>query len=159
MQSTAKANALVRDLADKLKKRYEYANPPASAGLNTVRLAFDAAGWPMILISNNANEASGAPVLAIRIRNVDMQSKDVFGGQTFAYAPHVLEIGYELAPIFGSLPAPADLMMALYESIKTGVRLQLKEIANGTAVSETALDAAVPALSDLEELYWPTKSV
>lgn len=154
MQSTAKAQALVRDLADKLSKYYV----PGSTGLNTIRLDKDAAGWPMIFASHNGNEAEGAPVLAIRIRNLDMGSKDVFGGSTFAYAPHLLELGYELAPVFGPLPASADLLLGQLESVKTGVRIQIKEIANGTAMSAAALDAASPIV-DLEDLYWPTKSV
>lgn len=154
MQSVAKAQALVRDLADKLSKRYA----PSSAGLNTVRLDKDAAGWPMIFASHNGNEAEGQPVLAIRIRNVDMQSKDVFGGSTFAYAPHVLELAYELSAAPAPLVAAGDRAAANFESIKTGCRWQLKEIANGTAVSAAAMDAAAP-VADLEDLYWPGKSV
>ena len=42
-QSTAKAIALSRDLADKYRKRF----PTGSAGLDTVREAFDANGWPL----------------------------------------------------------------------------------------------------------------
>ena len=158
MQSTAKANALARDLSDKLKIRFA----PASAGLNTVRQAFDAQGWPMIFCSHGANEAEAQPVVAIRIRNPDMQSKDVFGGSTFAYAPHILEFGYELSPT--NVPAYApyasspDLEAIRYEAEKLGCRIQIKQVANGTAVTEAALNATAPS-SDLEDLYWPTKSV
>jgi hypothetical protein len=153
MQSAAKADALVRDLADKLAKRY--ANGP---GLNSLRIANDAQGWPMIFISTGGNEAEGQPVVLIRIRNVDMVSKDVFGNSTFAYAPHTLEFAYELASSNDPIPTLADLAAAQFESIKTGVRFQLKTIANGTAVTEASLNAAAP-VADLEELYWPTKSV
>ena len=154
MQSNAKAVALIRDLADKLAKRFA----PGAAGLNTVRQAFDSAGWPMIFISHNANEVEGQPVVLIRIKNVDMVSKDIFGGSTFAYAPHTLELAYELAAANAPFPTLADLAAAEFESIKTGVRYLLKEIANGTAVTQAAIDAASPN-ADLEELYWPTKSV
>jgi hypothetical protein len=154
MQSTAKAIALARDLADKLAKRYS----PSSAGLNSVRQAFDANGWPMIFCSHNANEAEGQPVILIRIMNVDMVSKDVFGNSTSAYAPHTLELAYELAASNKPFPTLADLASAEFESIKTGVRYQLKEIANGTAVSEAAINAK-SADADIDELYWPTKSV
>jgi len=153
MQSAAKAEALVRDLADKLSKRYQ--NGP---GVNSLRLANDANGWPMIFISANGNEAEGQSVILIRIRNVDMVSKDVFGNSTFAYAPHALELAYELSAANNPIPTDVDLITAEYEAIKTGVRFQLKEIANGTAVSEASLNAAAPS-ADLEELYWPTKSV
>ena len=153
-QSTAKAIALARDLADKLSKRLA----PAAAGLNTVRQAFDANGWPMIFCSHNANEAEGQPVLAIRISNPDMVSKDIFGNSLFAYAPHILEIAYELNTVPASFVAVADRARAEFESIKTGCRWQLKEIANGTAVTEASMNAKA-ADADLDELYWPTKSV
>lgn len=155
MQSTAKADALIRRLQDDLSKRYA----PDSAGLNSVRLGRDAAGWPMLFASNStAGEGAGNPVLALRIRNVDMVSKDVFGGDTYAYAPHILELAYELDGAGAPLVAAADRVAAEFESIKTGCRWQLKEIPNGTAVDEASMDAASPS-ADLEELYWPTKSV
>jgi len=153
MQSVAKAQALVRDLADKLSKRYA----PGAAGLNSVRISKDANGWPMIFASHDGVETAGNPVLAIRISNVDMVSKDVFGGSTYAYAPHILELAYELDAGAPEVSA-ADRAAADFESIKTGCRWQLKEIADGTAVSAASMDAASP-VADLDELYWPTKSV
>ena len=155
MQSTAKAVALVRDLADKLAKRFA----PGASGLNSLRQAFDANGWPMVFISHNANESEGQPVILIRIKNVDMVSKDVFGNSTVAYAPHTLELAYELTST-ANCPevALADLAAAQFESIKTGVRYQEKAIANGTAVSEASINASSP-IADHDELYWPTKSV
>jgi hypothetical protein len=157
MKSTAKAIALARDLADKLSKRYA----AGAAGLNTVRQAFDANGWPMIFCSHNANEAAGQPVLAMRISNVDAVSKDIFGAATSAYAPHILELAYELqaTPNIGdSFVSHADKASADFESQRIGARWQLKEIANATAVSEASMNAATP-VADLEDLYWPTKSV
>ena len=153
MQSAAKAEALMRDLADKLSKRY--AN---GSGLNSIRTANDAEGWPVIFISRNGNEAEGQPVVAVRISNVDAESRDVFGNSTYAYAPHVLELAYELAAANKPTPSTVDLAAVSFECIKTGVRLQLKEIAHGTAVTEASLNSASVA-ADLEELYWPTKSV
>lgn len=153
MQSTAKATALVRDLADKLRVRM----PAGSAGLDTVRLAFDSNGWPMIFLSHLANEAEAQPVILIRIRNVDMQSKDVFGGSTFAYAPHLLELCYELTATSTTYPTLADIEKARYEAQKLGCRYQEKQAPNGTAVNESALSAT--PIVDLEDLYWPTKSV
>lgn len=155
MQSASKANALIRDLADKLRIRY----PSGAAGLDTVRQAVDAQGWPMLFLSHLANEAEAQPVILIRIRNVDMQSKDVFGGSTFAYAPHILELAYELtATANAPYPTLADIEKAKYEAEKLGCRYQEKQIANGTAVTEASINAASPA-NDLEDMYWPTKSV
>jgi hypothetical protein len=151
MQSTAKAIALIRDLQDLLNKRL-------SAGLNSSRQAFDANNWPYLVFSVSGNEAEGQPVLFIRIANVDMVSKDIFGNQTYAYAPHTLELAYELSSGGAPLVSHADLITCEFEAIKTGVRLQLKEIANGTAVTATSVSAASP-VADLDQLYWPTKLV
>lgn len=153
MKSTAKAIALARDLADKLAKRYA-----GSATIDTVRQAFDANGWPMIFCSDGGVETAGNPVIALRISNPDAVSKDIFGSQTNAYAPHILEMAYELAAANNPIPSDADIFKSAFESIKVGARWQVKELANGTAVTEANIDAASPAV-DLEDLYWPTKSV
>jgi len=152
MKSTAKAEALLRDVADKLKVRF--AN---GAGINTVRAARDANGWPMLFLSNGS-EAEGASVIAIRISAVDAVSKDVFGNALVAFAPHALEFAYELTASDNPIPTDKDLLTAWYEAQKTGVKMQLKEIANGTAVTEASINAAAVAL-ELDELYWPTKGV
>lgn len=155
-KSTAKAAALLRDVADNLSKRY----PAGAAGINTVRQALDANGWPMLFLSHNANEAEAQPVIALRIQAVDAVSKDVFGNALTSYAPHALEVAYELNTAGPARPFPADsdLLIAEFESIKTGVKIQLKEIPNGTAVSEASMNAASPVI-ELESLYWPTKGV
>jgi hypothetical protein len=153
-QSTAKANAILRDVADKLSKRYV----AGAAGINTLRQAFDANGWPMIFLSHNANEAEGQPVILIRMMNVNAVSKDIFGNNLIAYAPHTVEVAYELNVPGAPIPTSADRANADFETIKIGAEWQLKEIANGTAVNEASLNAATP-VADLQELYWPTKSV
>lgn len=153
MQSIAKADALLRDVSDKLAKRFY-----GSATIDTVRSARDSNGWPMLFLSDAANEAAGQPVIAIRIKAVDMVSKDIFGNSTFAYAPHALEVAYELAAANNPIPVDTDILIAEFEAIKTGVKIQLKELANGTAVTAANMDAASPAI-ELEDLYWPTKGV
>lgn len=153
MKSTAKAEALLRDVADKLSKRYA-----GSATIDTVRLAKDANGWPMAFLSDGGVETASNPVIAIRIQAVDAVSKDVFGNALVAFAPHKLEVAYELTAANNPIPTDVDILIAEYESIKTGVALQLKELANGTAVTAANMDAASPAI-ELDELYWPTKGV
>lgn len=153
MKSTAKAEALLRDVADKLKVRYA-----GSATIDTVRAARDAQGWPMLFLSDAGNEAAGQPVVALRIRAVDAVSKDVFGNDLVAFAPHKLEIAYELTATDNPIVTDKDLLIAEYEAIKTGVAIQLKELANGTAVTEASMNAAAVAI-ELDELYWPTKGV
>lgn len=149
MKSTAKAEALVRDLADKLRKRF-----PSK----TVREARDAAGWPMIFMSNSGSEAAGQEVQAIRISAVDAVSKDVFGNALVAFAPHTLEHAWELTAANNPIPTDADIYTVTWEASKLGVKTQLKEIANGTAVSAASMDAASAAV-ELDDIYWPTKGV
>lgn len=153
MKSTAKAEALLRDVADKLAVRFK-----GGTGINTIRHATDANGWPMLFLSAGGTESEGAAVIAIRIQGQDMVSKDIFGGSTTAYAPHVMDLAYELAAANKPECTLADLATAKYEACATGVRYQEKAIANGTAVTETSMNAATPIV-DLDGLYWPTKGV
>lgn len=157
MYSNAKANALVRDLADRLSKRL--AN---GAGINqVVQSAYtdgNGAVWPLLTFSRNGNVAAGQPVIALEISCVDMISKDVFGGQTYAYAPHVLQLGYELDVNGKPTPAAGDLATIAAEAVQTGVRYEQKEIAHNTAVTGTSMNAAAAA-ADVDDLYWPTKKV
>lgn len=153
MKSLAKADALLRDVADKLRIRYA-----GSATIDTVRAARDANGWPMIFMSDGGVETAGAAVIALRIKAVDAVSKDVFGNALDAFAPHKLEVAYELTAANNPIPTDVDLLISEFEAIKTGVAIQLKEIANGTAVSATSMDAKAVDI-ELDELYWPTKGV
>lgn len=156
MKSTAKAEALLRDVADKLKKRFA-----GSSSIDTVREARDSNGWPMLFCSDGGVEAAGNPVIAIRIKADNAVSKDVFGNDLVAFAPHTLEIAYELADAATGKdiePSRPDLLKAQYEALKTGVKVQIKEIADGTAVTAANMDAASAAV-ELDELYWPNKGV
>lgn len=153
MKSLAKADALMRDVADKLKIR-----TAGGAGINTVRAARDANGWPMLFLSNGGTETAGSSVIALRCTAVDAVSKDVFGNALVAFAPHTWEVAYELTAANNPIPTDTDILTAEFESIKTGCKLQLKELANGTAVTAANMDAATPNI-ELDELYWPTKGV
>lgn len=153
MKSTAKAEAIIRDVADKLKVRFA-----GSATIDTVRVSKDSAGWPMIICSDAGNEAAGQPVIAIRMKAADAVSKDVFGNDLVAFAPHTIELAYELQAANNPTPSDADLATAVFETVKTGVRYQQKQIANTVAVTAAAMDAA-SAIADLDELYWPSKGV
>lgn len=149
MKSTAKAQACLRDLADKLRLRF-----PSK----TVREAKDANAWPMLFVSDSGNEAAGQSVIAIRMSAADAVSKDVFGNQLTAFAPHLVEVAWELTAANNPIPTDADIFVALREIFAIGARTQLKEIANATAVTEASMNAAAVA-ADVEDLYWPTKSV
>ena len=69
-----------------------------------------------------------------------------------------MEIAYELTAAINPIPVDVDLLIAEFEAIKTGVKIQLKEIANGTAVTAANMDAATVAV-ELDDLYWPNKGV
>jgi len=160
MFSNAKAVALLRDVSDKLSKRLVF----SGTSVNTITTAFsapDAAGgvWPYLLISENGVVTEGNPVIYVKISAQDMISKDIFGNDTDSYAPHNLFVAYELGAAGNeTIPSHADIATVLFETIKTGVRLNLVEIANGTAVSDATVSAATPILA-IDELYWPTKNV
>lgn len=149
MKSTAKAQACLRDLADKLRLRF-----PSK----TVREAKDANAWPMLFVSDSGNEAAGQSVIAIRMSAADAVSKDVFGNQLTAFAPHLVEVAWELTAANNPIPTDADIFVALREIFAIGARTQLKEIANATAVTEASMNSAAVA-ADVEDLYWLTKSV
>jgi hypothetical protein len=156
--SNAKAEALLRDLGNKLQIRFQN-----GTGLNTLLQGFytDALGavWPYILLYNATDGfGEGQPVVYIEISCVNAVSLDIFGNPLYAYAPELMQIGYELTSGGAPYPARADLDTVYFESIKTGVQLQVKEVANGTAVTGTSVNAAAPLVA-LDDLYWPTKLV
>lgn len=154
MKSIAKAQATLRDVAEKLKLRYS-----GSATIDTVREANDSDGWPMIFLSDGGVETASNPVIALRMKSVPAVSPDVFGNTNLiAFNPHTLEIAYELVSANNPIATDADIFKAEYEAILTGVRIQLKELANTTAVTAANMDAASPTV-DIEDLYWPTKGM
>jgi hypothetical protein len=154
IKNLAKAEALVREL----KERLELRTAGSAAGrVNSVRETRDSEGYPALVLSRDSDEAAGEPVIAIRIKQIDAVSKDVFGNSMKAYTPHVCDLAYELD---GSAPQPAakDVALAVWELSRTGVKVEVKEIADGTAVTLSAMDAASAAL-ELDDLRWPTKGV
>jgi hypothetical protein len=154
IKNIAKAEALSREL----KERLEIRTKGAAAGrTDTVREARDSEGYPALFLSDNGTEAAGSPVLAIRIKQIDMVSKDVFGNDSKAYSPHVCEFAYELDATEAE-PDRKDIELAMWELARIGVKVQVKEIADGTAVSFASMDAA-SAAQELDDLRWPNKGV
>lgn len=153
MISFAKAEGILRNVGDNLTLRLA-----GSASIDTVRQAKDSLGWPMLFLSRGGVETAGSAVIAIRIKGVDAVSKDVLGNALTAYSPHALEFAYELTAANNPIPIDADIFRACYEAMKTGVKFQLKELANATAVTAANMDAAAVAV-ELDDLYWPNKGV
>lgn len=156
MYSNAKLNAVARDLADVLAKRLT-----SSGGLNTVVQSnwtdSNGAIWPAITLSNNGNTAEGQPVVLIQLSSVDAVSKDIFGNQTYAYTPSIMQLAYELKANGDSIASHADLAAVNFEAIKAGIRMQTVEIANTFAVTSANISAHGTVIADLDQLYWPTK--
>lgn len=153
MKSTAKAAAILRDIADKLRVRYA-----GSSTIDTVRESKDSDGWPMLFLSDGGTETASNPVIAMRIKSVDAVSKDVFGNALVSFAPHKLEVCYELTAANNPIPTDKDILIAEFEAIKSGMCIVLEELANGTAVTAANMDASTPVI-EIEDLYWPAKSV
>ena len=145
------AVGVARDLADAFKIRM--AN---SATINTVRQTQDAAGWPVIFLSHNANEAEAQPVIALRIKNIDVGATDIFGNASLPFTPHQCEIAYELTGGGAPTPATADMATAIFQVTRTGVIVVNEPIASGTAVTIAAMDAAQAAgpAQVLKDIDW-----
>ena len=152
IKNLAKADALMRDLKEKLDLRIA-----GSASIDGSREARDSEGFSFLMLSDGGNEAAGQPVIFIRIKQIDAVSKDIFGNALNAYAPHVCELAYELDGTEAE-PSRKDLAKVMWELAKLGVKIEIKEIADGTAVSAAAVDAAAAA-EELDWLNWPTKGV
>jgi hypothetical protein len=155
IKNLAKAEALIRQLAEDLKVRT--AGTPAGL-VDTVREARDSEGYPYLVLSDNGNEAAGQPVIFIRIKQIDAISKDIFGNDLKAYAPHLCELACEKNAGSGIIPSHLDLAMVMFETAKLGVKIAIKEVTHNTAVTATSVDSTTTTL-ELDWLRWPTKGV
>lgn len=149
--SPQKIQAIARDLGNRLALRL--AN---SSGLNTIRYAQDSNGAPELFLSHGGNESEGQPVVLIYLQQVPMVSNDIFGNPELAYAPSLSQLCYELTSGGFPIPAASDIATIQFELIPFGMRQQLIEIANGSAVTAANAEATAPSV-DLDNLYWPTK--
>lgn len=154
ISSPQKIQAIARDLGSRLALRIA-----GHAGLNTVRYASDANGGPELFLSHNGNEAAGQPVALVHLQQISMVSSDIFGNSLLAYTPSLSQIAYEVDATGKPIPTEADLDTIKFELFPFGMRYQLIEIANGTAVTVANADAATPSLDVEPNLYWPTKGV
>lgn len=131
MKSLAKADALARGLKERLQFRGY-----------TVAESRDAEGWPKLTL--NTDEAS------LKIVAADAVSKDIFGNNLVAFAPHRIEFA-----------SRADAMSALKhaqiqtEMVKCGIEKQI--VKSHATVLATAEAAAGDAITF--DVQWPTKGV
>ena len=127
-KSTAKAESLLRDLKDRLEER----------GFS-VSESKDAQGWPKLTLGTDAS---------VRMEAADAVSKDVFGNDNKAFAPHTLE----LAAI--DAMSKAEYSKVLIEVSKMGVD---KNIVKSGANLVTAEAAAGDEI--IFDIRWPTKGI
>ena len=131
MKSLAKADALSRGLKERLQFRGY-----------TVAESRDANGWPKLTL--NTDEAS------LKIVAADAVSKDIFGNDLVAFAPHRIEF------------ASRDNAMTTLKSaqiqnevVKCGIeKMNVKTHATVLATAEAAAGTDI-----VFDIQWPTKGV
>lgn len=131
MKSLAKADALARGLKERLQLR-GYA----------VAESRDAEGWPKLTL--NTDEAS------LKIVAADAVSKDIFGNNLVAFAPHRIE--------FASRNDAMTTLKAAQiqtEVVKCGIEKQVvKTHATVLATAEAAAGTEI-----IFDVQWPTKGI
>jgi hypothetical protein len=154
---------VARDLADRLNIRLN--NQTAGGALNFVRQTQDEYGYPILVVSHGGTETEGNPVVWIRITNLFEpiagvspagSPVDVFGNATLPFTPSITQIAYELTSGGAPEPTVTDYSTCLFEIARTGTVVQEYAIANGTAVTEAAVNAATPLIT-LKDIDWGFK--
>jgi hypothetical protein len=131
MKSLAKADALARGLKERLQFRGY-----------TVAESRDANGWPKLTL--NTDEAS------LKIVAADAVSKDVFGNDLVAFAPHRIEFASR-----DNAMSTLKVAQIQTEIVKCGIEKQnVKTHATVLATAEAAAGTDVNF-----DLQWPTKGV
>ena len=128
-KSTAKAEAVLRDMKDRLEQR----------GFS-VSESKDAEGYPKLTIGSEAS---------ISMVQADMVSKDIFGNDLKAFAPHEAE----LSSADGQ--SKSDYSKILHELVKTGIeKIYIKEGADLAAAEAAAASDCI-----VFDVRFPTKGV
>lgn len=130
-KSTAKAEALSRDLKERLQFR----------GF-TVAESKDSNGWPKLTL--NTDEAS------LRIEAADAVSKDVFGNDNKAFAPHFIDFASRNDAMDSLKVAQIMLELVKMGIEKTIVKTHADTLTTAEAAAGTAL---------VFDVRWPTKGV
>ena len=155
------AVGVARDLADRLNLRLD--NQTGGSALNNVVQSQDELGYPILIVTHGGSAVEGAPVIWIRLTNLneypvagDGHPVDVFGNASMPFSPTICQMAYELSSGGVPIPSTVDFSTCLFEIARTGVVVQEYAIANGTAVTEAAVNAASPALT-LKDIDWGFK--
>jgi len=144
MKSLAKAENTSRNLQEMLSFRIK-----SLSGLDKVVETRDSDGWPILTVSNAAGTVTaGAKCLLIKIKGVDMVSKDIFGNADTAFTPHIIEVAQEEDALTSS-----EFATMFLEIAKIGMRIQLK-----TSAALAAASFATAVSADLDDILYPTKT-
>lgn len=153
MSAIAKAQALMRDLKDRLQKKLPSTYVFASS---------DDAQGSRLLISQDATPAAGEQVIAIRILADQTAFKDVLGNAQRVYAPLRAQVIEEASAIAGvSLITLANRLHVDLELARLGLKQERWMNANTTvpAISQFAADGTVTGSTLIASLpfdmYWP----
>ena len=131
-KSTAKAEAMARDLKERLEFR----------GFSVAE-SKDSEGFPKLTL--NADEAS------LRIEARDMVSKDIFRNDNIAFAPHNLYFASR-----DDAMDSAKVSKIMLEAVKMGIERML--IQSHATVLATA-EAATPSDELRFDATWPSKGI
>lgn len=146
LRSLKKAESLARTVKEQIEMRISQV-----AAFNQVKELRDANGWPMLSVNLDGDVAVGDAHILIRFKSVPGSSPDIFGNETFAYTPHIVELGFETGVVEIESFAP---VFAEIVNLKT--RIQLKKSINTAVMDEAALNS-LAAFADLDDMLWPTK--
>lgn len=140
VKNLAKVESLARLLKDRLELYTK-----VSSTINQVELRRDAEGYPVLFLTQNGNDAAGQPVIWVQLKQAQLGSFDVLGNPSLPFAPHKCVLAYELTAVDNPVPSNKDLALVLWELSKLGVYTEVKELDNGTQVTEANVNAAAVA--------------
>ena len=144
---TYKAQAISRELADRLAKRF----PTLS-----VTEGFGTASDPLITISDGT-PAAGEKVIIVRLASDSTGvSKDVLGLDAEHFTPHKVQICTEANPAGGAgadILAAQDILNVLGEGVNMGCKVEWFNTASTVVPSEAAMIAG-NLVATYSDLYW-----
>lgn len=156
------AVGVARDFADRLTMRMKN-----STTINTVRQTSDEWGYPVVILSHNATETEGNPVIWVRFTNLFEESGspeaspagapiDIFGNATLPFTPTIGQVAYELTSGGAPEPTTGDYSTVLFEMARTGCVVQQYAQPNGTAVTEASITSG-NLVQELKDIDWGYK--
>lgn len=154
-QTSYKANAMSRELADLLRKQCQ-------ATLPVVVESFDADANPVITLSADATPVAGEKVIVIRTKPIEWPTaKDILGNTALRFSGHTIQICTENNATGGAgadILDANELLPVLFEVSRKGTFVQWFKTTNGTVPSVTAINSqesgGTGPQRTVRDLYW-----